>query len=172
MAITTPTNLDYLIDSLRLQLGDIDPLAYRYLDEWLRTSLVVGMKALQKWWNYKYLVDVDSNVYRNPNDPTFLFPEPPIVENADERPIVLMASIITKGGSLENNAWSVGSWRDAEIYYSNTEGSRAKESSLQKDIDELKSLLTPPNKKLARPLKGHLPGYKNDNQWETGNNEV
>lgn len=161
MAITTETNLDYLIDSLRLHLGDIDSTSYRYLEEWLRTAIVLSVKSLQRWWNFKYLIDTDYNVYRNPNH-TYLFESPPIVQNSDERPIILMASIIVKGGSLENSAWAVASWKDAEISYSNIAGGNMRDKSLDRDIAELELLMKPPVKRLAGTVKGHLPGYLNN----------
>ncbi len=161
MAITTPTNLDYLIDFLRLHLGDTDSASYRYLDEWLRTALVISVKELQRWWNYRYLLDSNYNVYRNPNH-VFIFAEPPIIQDADEKPIILMASIIIKKGSLENNSWEVGSWRDAEISYSNIEGNRAKLESLRNDWEQLTAILKPPTKRLAQTKKGSLPGYLNN----------
>jgi hypothetical protein len=158
MAIETSTNLDYLIIYLRLHLGDIDSSSYRFLDSWLRTSLVFSVKALQRWWNHRYLVSTDYNVSRNSNH-TFLFPEPPIIQNSDEKSIVLMASIIIKGGSLESNSWNVGSWKDHEISYSNIEGNRAKTKSLMSDWEELTTMMTPPNKRLAQAKKGSLPGF-------------
>lgn len=161
MAVSTETNLDYLIDSLRLHLGDINFDTYRYTDEWLRTALVLSVKSLMKWWNYKYLLDNDNNVERNSHS-TYLFPSPPIIERGDERAIILMASIIMKEGSLENSSYDMGSWRDAEIAYSNIESSKAKQLSLQKDIEELKSIITPPSRRLAQPVKGSLPGYLNN----------
>jgi len=114
-----------------------------------------------KWWNYKYLLDNDNNVYRNTRS-TYLFPSPPIIERGDERAIILMSSIIMKEGSLENSSYDMGSWRDAEIAYSNIESSKAKQLSLQKDIEELKSIITPPSRRLAQPVKGSLPGYLNN----------
>lgn len=165
------TNLDYLIDNLRIQLGDLDSTAYRYIDAWLRTALVLSIKTLQRWWNYKYLLDTTNNVYRNTEDPNFLFPEPPIIEAGDERPVVLMASIIVKQGSLENSAWSTATWRDAEIYYSNLEGSKAREESIKRDWNELTSILKAPQKRLIKALKSSLPGYKG-NQWETPEDDI
>ena len=163
MAITTETNLDYLITDLRLHLGDITE-PYRYTTDWLRTSLVMSVKALMRWWNYKYLIDSDYNASRNPRS-TFLFPAPPTIEYGDEYPIVLMASIIIKEGSLEESAWNAGSWRDAEIAYSNIEGNRARTTSLKQDWETLESILKPPQKRLAQSRKGSLPGYKS-NRYE------
>ncbi|KKM27580.1 hypothetical protein LCGC14_1573340 [marine sediment metagenome] len=158
------TTLNYLITDLRLHLGDIDSTSYRYLDAWLVVALKMSVKTLQRWWDYKYLVDASDNVYRNSNW-TFLFAEPPVIERGDERPIILMASLIIKEGSLESSSWNAGSWRDAEIAYSNIEGSKTRRDSLQKDWDELKGLLSPPTGRLATPKKGSLPGYK-DNIYE------
>ena len=159
MPIDETTNIDYLIDPLRLHLGDINSGSYRYTDEWLRTSLIMAIKALQRWWDYKYLVDTNYDVYRN-QQWDYLFPEPPVIQHGDEEPIILMASITIKEGSLENNSWNVGSWRDAEIAYSNIEGNKAKTASLQKDKEVLEVILKPPTKRLARTKKGSLPGYK------------
>lgn len=152
------TTLDYLLLDLRLQLGDTDSSTYRYMDEWLLKSLIMAIKALGRWWRFKYLVDELNNVYRNDLYP-FTLSSPPIIEMTDERPIILMASIIVKGGDLEKNVWGLGSWRDAEVYYSNTEAAKSKNESLRRDIDELESLLLPPTKRLARTQKGSLPGY-------------
>lgn len=164
MAITDPTNIDYLIDDLRLHLGDTDT-PYRYLDEWLRTSLVASVKALSVRWNYKYLVDSSYVVSRNTQDHYFPYDEPPLILVGDERPIILQASIIIKGGSLEDSAWESGSWRDAEIYVSNIESGRLRSSSLKNDIEELDDLLKPAQKRLGRTTKGSLPGFK-DNMYD------
>jgi hypothetical protein len=71
-----------------------------------------------------------------------------------------MASIIIKEGSLESNSWNAGAWKDAEISFSNLEGSRSKQLSLQKDWDELGMILSAPTKRLAQSIKGSLYGYK------------
>ena len=158
--IETPTNLDYLIDFIRIQIGDMTP-PYRYTDSMLRTTIIISIRTLQRWWNSKYLIDSTTyNVYRNPAAINFLFPEPPIIQDLDQRPIELMTSIIIKTGSLENVSYNIGSWRDYEVSYSNIEGGRLKDSSLKRDWEELNALLTPPSKKLAWPIKGSLPGYK------------
>ena len=159
MPVDETTNVDYLIDPLRLHLGDTTSGSYRYTDEWLRTSLIMSIKALQRWWDYKYLVDTNYDVYRNQHW-NYLFSEPPVIEHGDEQPIILMASIIIKEGSLENNSWNVGSWKDAEIAYSNIEGNKAKVASIEADRKALEDMLKPPTKRLARTQKGSLPGYK------------
>lgn len=166
MARTT-VSLNYLIPRLRLNLGDTDATSQRYLDEWLRLALVASIESLQKWWNYKYLVEDDDDVYRNPNITTFLHAQPPVIERGDIRPIVLMASIVLKSGDLQNMSWNVGAWRDAEISYSNIEASRRKGSMIEGDWDELKSILKPPQKRLSFARKKNLAGY-GQNTYEKG----
>ena len=151
-------NLSYLIPRLRLHLGDLDATSYRYLDEWLRLALVASVETLQTWWNHKYRLDDNNDVYRNTTI-RFLFPEPPVIQKSDNRPIILMAAIILKSGQLENLSWNVGAWKDAEISYSNIEASRRKDEMLKRDWTELTNILKPPQKRLASSNKGHLPGY-------------
>jgi len=153
----TGTNLSYLLERLRVHLGDM-VVPYRYLDTWLETALVCSVEVLMPRWNYKYLVDDDDNVYRNTTI-RFLFTEPPIIERGDIWPVVIQAAIVIKEGSLENQSWNFGSWRDAEISYSNLEGSRSKGASLDRDIEMLDTMLPWRGKRLAQPRKGHLPGY-------------
>lgn len=168
MSIAVSTNLDYLIDYVRLRIGDTNPASYRYTDEWLRTALVGAVKLLTRWWNYKYLITTDGtyNIYRNPNG-YFVFDEATygIIEQGDEQVIVLMASFLTLQGSLESSAWSTGAWRDAEISYSNIEGGRMRTDILKGIWTELTSTLKVPSKRLARAIKMSLPGFL-DNQYE------
>lgn len=159
------TNLYEFVERLRLHLGDVDESSYTYDDEWLRVSLISAVELLMPRWNFKYLLNDEDDAYRN-GSIGFLFPSPPVVERGDIWPIVLQASIIMKEGSLENLSWSLGAWRDAEISYSNLEGSRSKDRSIQRDIDALDSMLPKRGKRLASPVKGHLPGYLR-NPYET-----
>lgn len=64
MFITYPTNTDYLIDSVRLQIGDTDSPP-QYSDSLIRTSIVNGIKSLQRRWKNRYMVYV-SGVVINP----------------------------------------------------------------------------------------------------------
>jgi hypothetical protein len=134
------------------------------MDEWLRVALISAAEALMPRWNYKYLLNDNNDIYRNPNH-KFIFNEPPVVQRGDVRPVILMSAIVVKEGSLENQSWNFASWRDAEIAYSNLEGSRSKDRSLERDIEELNSILPERGKRLAQPVKGHLPGYL-DNPYE------
>jgi hypothetical protein len=143
------SNLDYLIPELRMHLGDTDSTAYRYVDAWLEVSLVSAIKALQRWWGSRYLIDDNTlDVYRNTDSDSFEFAEPPIIQQSDERPIILMSSILVKSGQLESNSWSVGSWKDAEIAVSNIEGNRSKQFGINLDWQELQMYLKPPTKQL------------------------
>lgn len=156
--ITSTTNLDYLIENVRIHLSDLDSTSYRYTDAWIRTAIVSAVKALQRWWGDKYIInDTTYNVSRNSNFSYFTFDSPPIIEHRDERPIVLMASIFIKSGQLEANSWGVGSWRDAEIAVSNIEGNKAKTFSLKMDWEELKDYLRPPTKRLYPAIKTSYP---------------
>lgn len=157
MPIETTTNLDNLIMFVRLRIGDVEPNSYRYLDSWIRTALVAAIDKLGKWLNYKYLLDSNFNVYRNPEYLNFEFDESfGVIEPGDKDIVVLMASIILLEGSLENSAWNFHSWRDAEISYSNLEQSRTRNEILSKMWDELYNTLKPPVKRLARSRRGKV----------------
>ena len=153
------TTIKYLIPLVRLRLGDSDYNSYRYTDEWLTTALIAAIQMSGKWLNYKYLLDNDNNIYRNPNA-KFIFPEPPTIELQDEYIITLMAAILVIEGSLENSAWDIASWRDNEIYFSNLEQARTRNQQLSRLWDELLNTLKPPAKRLSKAIKGSLPGYK------------
>lgn len=152
-------NLVYLLPYLRLRIGDTNPSAYRYLDDWLVVALNLGFKKSERYFNHKYLIDEQNNISRNPNSPKFIFPEPPILESADEYLLVLFAAIIVLEQSLENSAWDAASWKDAEISYSNLESFRSKNENLNRLITELNELVISPNRRLAQALKSSLPGY-------------
>jgi hypothetical protein len=143
------SNIDYLIPVLRLELGDINPASYRYTDEWLSTALVASVIALQRWWNNKYLVDETRTVVSRNSEISFSYEEPPVIQTPDETPVVLMAVYVVKDGSLESNAWNIGTWRDAEYYVSNVDGGRIRDTSLQRTWDRLLLYLKPPQKRLS-----------------------
>lgn len=142
------TNIDYLIPALRLELGDYNPATYRYTDEWLSASLIVAVKALQRWWNYKYLVDSTDTVVSRNSAVSYVFAEPPVIQTSDEMPLILMAAYLIKDGSLENSAWSTATWRDAEYYVSNVEGGKLRDASLMRTWNRLLDYLKPPSKRL------------------------
>ena len=161
--ITIPTDLDYLIPSLRWKLGDIDSTQYRYMDEWLRVALVSALKTLQRWWGIKYLIDDTTYIVSRYTGSTFTFDEPPVIQQQDEMPIVIMAAILTKEGTLENSSWSTGSWRDAEVAVSNIEGGRMKEAMMQRLWEELLFYINPPTKRLVGVIRTEIPGAEEYN---------
>lgn len=151
------SGVEYLIPILRMQLGDTNPLAYRYVDAWLKVALVTALKSMQRWWSDRYTIsDVTYLVTRSL---TYTFPsvEPPVILQRDQRPLILMASILVKSGQLENNSWNVGSWKDAEIALSNIEGNRGKQFSINLDWEELKMYIIPPTRRLVNPARIDAP---------------
>jgi hypothetical protein len=147
------TDLEELIPMLRIKLGDTDPANYRYLDAWLLNALVASVSALSRWWSTKYTSDDLGNVTRSTTYTDWELVSPPDIQIKDQWIIVLMALIIIKSGNLENLSWSLGSWRDSELSYSNLEQSRSKDSSLQKDWNELMMYLKPPIKRGFNALR-------------------
>lgn len=155
-------NLDYLIPDLRLLIGDIDPATYRYMDTWLLRALTLAVKSLKRYLNNKYLVTDTGDVSRNEYF-VFTWDESlGIIEGSDEYLIVLKAAIITLNGSLENSAWDLQSWKDAEISVSNQEVSKSKNRILDGLLEEFNKLVLSPRERLARTIKGSLPGFINN----------
>lgn len=158
MAIEVATDLDYLIPELRFRIGDTDSTAYQYLDSWLRVALVSALKALQRWWRVRYTIDESTYTVSRWSESTFTVEEPPVIQQSDEIIILTMASFLIKSGTLQNSAWSIGSWRDAEIAVSNIESGRVRDASLLRDWNELMLYLTPPGKRLFVPTRDTIPG--------------
>lgn len=156
--ILVSTDLDYLLPELRLMIGDTDPATYRYLDEWLKVALVDALKALQRWWRIRYVIDDTTYVVSRYANSLFSVAAPPVIMAADEKPLLLMASILVKSGVLQNNSWDIGTWRDAEIYVSSIEGGKIKEASIKFDWDMLMNYLMPPTKRLTAGVRSNFPG--------------
>lgn len=159
--IPIPTGLDYLIPELRVRIGDTDET--RYLDEWLRVSLVTALKALQRWWRIRYTIDETTYVVSRYSGSTFTIDEPPVIQQQDEVPIIIMAAILVKDGSLESSSWTLGSWRDAEVSVSNIESGRVKDSSLVRLWRELEYYILPPTKGLFGVVRTDIPGAEEYN---------
>ena len=149
-------NVSYLLPYLRLKIGDIDSTKYRYLDTWLTLSLVASISSLSNWWGSKYKVDDTGEVTRNPAHEFSVDESEGVIQKADEWPIILMAAIVVKSGSLENNAWDIGSWRDSEISYSNIQSGVLKDSGLKRDWNELLFYVSPPRKHLMGAKKSRI----------------
>lgn len=149
----------YLIPFVRLRIGDMDALAYRYTDAWITQALILAIKGSQRFWHSRYTVTDAGLVSRNLASSFSTAEADGVIEDKDEPIIVVLASIYMLEGSLENSAWSTASWKDAEISYSNLEGARTKDSNLKRLLDELYSYITPPSKRLAHTIGGRLPGF-------------
>lgn len=161
MPIQVTTNYDHLIEPFRYAIGDTTLGNYRYLDEDLRTTLSAAIIALQRRWSRKYLINTTTyDAERNTIEWTYKYASPPVIQQYDEEPILVMAQIILLEGSLENLSWNLGSWRDAEISYSNLGSGRQKDASLERLKKRLDDLLLPPTKRLRSSVKGSLPGYQ------------
>ncbi len=168
------TTLDYLIPELRFRIGDIDPATYRYLDQWLLIALIVAVKKFYKYYNPpKYFIDASNVVTRNPASLRFTTDETVegTIETVDEPILVLLAAIGTVGGSLESSAWSIVSWKDAEISFNNNESGRLQSDVLKGWQQELNDLIKAPMKRLATTGKQSLPGYLR-NSFEHGEGDL
>jgi hypothetical protein len=162
-------DLTNLIPMVRLKIGDTDPDSYRYTDEWIELSMKAGVQSLGLWMNYKYLLDENDDVIRNPNKSyNFDVATYGVIEPGDNILIVLMASYILLEGSFENSAWDLVSWKDAEISYSNLQSGKHRNDNLNRMWAEIEAYLLPPTKKLAFSKKSHLQGFRR-NRYEYGN---
>jgi hypothetical protein len=153
------SNLEYLIDFLRLHIGDTGVAVYS--DETLHNALRYAVSSLASRWNTKYFIDIDGVVHRNTDTTMFDLSSPPIVQATDYRPIVLMASIIIKGGKKFSESGNAVSWRDDEVVWDGKTVASQITGTLQDDINELDSILGV-GKRLARPIHGHLYGYSTE----------
>jgi hypothetical protein len=173
-----PSDLDYLLGSLRVHIGDIES-PYDFSDGLLRKCLVDGFKSLDKRWQRRYdilasgissISGIDYSYYSivRTLDYNFTDIEPPIIQVEDELPIVLMASIILKRGLLHKMSKGLGSWRDDEISMSNIASGQTLEMTLKMDVSELESILPSRARKLARGIKQSLPGFKYPSNYYEG----
>lgn len=162
------TTLDYLIPELRFVIGDTNVTTQRYLDEWLLVALAFAVKKFQRYYRPpKYLINSANEVTRNELSTRFTTVEADegTIEKMDEPILVTLAAILTLEGSLEQASWNSGSWRDAEISFSNIESGRLKDSNIKRLREELNELILSPTKRLASTDKQSLPGFK-DNEYE------
>lgn len=123
MAIHNQTDLDYLIDDLRLHLGDLTT-PYTFEDTTLRHALVMACKILAKRWRNRYKLDSDYAVTRNSSG-DFAESSPPVIEYADEAAFILQAAILLKSAELRDSVWDIQSWKDDEVSYSNIQAGRS-----------------------------------------------
>ena len=157
------TDLDYLIDYLRIHLGDTGS-TFTYSNDTLKLVLLAGLKMLMPRWNSRYVPTYNSttenwDVARSTTD-VFTHISPPIIQYGDERPILLAAAIALKSGLIYTVGSNAVSWRDDEVSFSNMTGAKIQEASLLRDWEELNKLVPERRQRLARAKKGELLGYK------------
>lgn len=159
--ITVASDLDYLMDGLRVHLWDLNTPP-TYSDGFLRFALLAGLKLLMPRWNSRYVPRYENDYWyvdRNPND-EFEFPPPPSIQYGDERPIILAAAISIKTGLLFTIGGNAVSWRDEEISFSNLTGAELQKESVIRDWEELNKLVPERRQRLARPRKQSLLGFR------------
>lgn len=181
--ITTETNVDYMIDSVRLRLGDFEGTVYS--DTIIRTALISAVKFLQKRWRSKYQV-VSSNTYTgndefapagfseastidglgfipmglSENDvfrsPYIDFKQanPPVFEQNDEDAIVIAATYIIHLAKLTNSSSAFVSWSTEDIRFTNTTAANTMRSVLETLQKELDVLFAT---RIAQPVVSRQP---------------
>lgn len=181
--ITTETNLDYLIDSVRLRLGDFEGTVYS--DTIIRTALVSSVKFLQKRWRSKYqVVSVDTytgdntgapagyaqastvdgtgyipeglsenDVFRNPYV-EFTQSNPPVIEQNDEDALVIATTYIIHLARLTNSSSAFVSWSTEDIRFTNTTAANTMRSVLETLQKELDVLFAT---RIAKPVVSRQP---------------
>lgn len=179
-----PTNMDYMLGSLRMIYGDIT--ATTHSDTILRTALVNGVKFLQRRWLSKYQVYVDTlltdpqpdsvptgYVYANTIDGqayipsglaegsvfrnpfvTFTQNSPPIIQSEDETAILLAAKLLLRRSQVSSSASSFVSWKTEDISYSNLGSERSLTKILESDQKELDDYF---RSKIATPQRSEFP---------------
>lgn len=181
--ITVSSNLDYLIDPVRIYVGDLAGTTYS--DAVVRTALVYGVKSLQTRWNSRYLIfesgmanglnintpfgtctveDVPDpyHVFRNCYH-TFTSDPTPVIDQTDETPIILSAAIILRRITIMSSSSAYLSWSTPDLSVSNIQGSKNVAALLAEDIKALdvyfKSRLAAPSKS-GFPLAGPQDSYE------------
>lgn len=173
--ITTVTNLDYLIDPVRMRVGDIDETLFS--DNLIRTALVYGVKTLQRYWHTRYLIYTsdmrvsgllvntpngqatlstlpsEHDVFRNAYV-TFDSSVPPTLDQRDEPAIIIAGAIQLRRVAMASSISAFGSWSTPDLSFSNIQGAKTVQSLLTADEDELTQFF---KRKLAAPVKQTFP---------------
>lgn len=110
------------------------------IDATFAAYLADAIEALQFRWDRTYAIDfIAPGTYSVEPD----------VESKDKRPIILMASIIYKMGTLQ-----LAGFRDGDFSYDPQQG---RQNPIQMDVEELARFL--PIYRLAKATTGPLRGY-------------
>lgn len=153
MFIVYPTNIDYLIEDVRLRVGDVD--SERFSDSLVRAALISSVKFLQSKWQRRYQVYRDSMLVSPQPDTTpsgyiyvalpdgynvipsglvendvfrnpfvtFTDPSTQVIVQQDEYPIVLGALLFLRESVLSASQQTFMNWSDGEYSYSNVASS-------------------------------------------------
>lgn len=181
---TEATNLDHLIQNVRIRFGDLTGTTYS--DTIIRTSLVNAVGFLQPRWQSKYQVYTDSIVV-DPQPITvpsgyilantshgqtyipaglsegsvfrnpyiaFTQPSPPIIQSEDEEAIVLAAVYLLRGVQVSSSITGFVSWRTEDISYSNLGSERGLGKLLEQDLFNLNDYF---KKRIAKPQISAFP---------------
>jgi len=184
MLITYPVNIEYLVDDVRLRVGDIPKKLYS--DTVIRSALIAGVKMLQRRWHNRYLVYTDEMLvtptpagtpagYVVVNTPEgtstiasgfvtgdvfrnpfeiFAGLQSTVIDQQDEWPVILAASVMLANARISSNVDTFQNWSDGEYSFSNVASARALDSMLDRDARLLDEYF---KKRLGQPLRGHFP---------------
>lgn len=164
--LTIPTNIDYLIEPVRLYIGDTSEELYS--DSLIRLSLVSAVRQLQRRWNNRYLVYNTGMVVTpqaagtpagfiqvNLPDGVGLAPSGlsdndifrnsfhtftdtgTLISQPDEYPIILTASLTLMRSKYTSSITTFQNWSDGEFSFSNVASARAYQATIATAIEEL-----------------------------------
>jgi hypothetical protein len=173
--IVTQSNLDYLIVPVRMHIGDIAGDVFS--NALILTSLVFSVKWLQNRWNNRYLVYTSNmlvsgttvntpdgqctlatlpgvhDVFRNCAI-TFTSEATPVIDQDDEYPIVIAASILLRRSVITSSLTAFSNWSTPDLSYSNVSSHRALMDLMNADLKALDEFF---KKRLASPQKSSFP---------------
>jgi hypothetical protein len=173
--ITTITNLDPYIPIVRIHLGDVT--GTQFSDNLVRTALVYGVKALgQKWSNRYFIFTSDMAIsateintpsgivtvatlpneydaFRNTYQP-FTSSEPPVIEQTDETPLILMAALGVRKSVITSSMSAFTNWSTPDLSYSNVQASKSLMDMLSADQKALDDWF---KTRLAKATKQNIP---------------
>lgn len=173
-----PTNLDYMMPDVRLQLGDLTGALFS--DQIVRFGLISAVRYLQRIWNGKYQLYLDKDIITPqpsgvpsgytrinslhgvadiPNTYTFysVFRDPYIafisdkdmvIEPVDEQALILAAVYLLRKVQITSNVTDFVSWSTEDIKYSNLGSERGLTKLLEGDLLALNNYIS---SKLGKP---------------------
>lgn len=183
MFITQTSNVDYLIDLVRLRVGDFDGTAYSAA--LVRTAIISAVRYIQTRWNSKYQVFTDTTaITPQPGDgPTGyvycstvhgdawlpdtlavndVFRNPyvqftqtgGVFEQDDEQAVITVSAYLLLLAKMQGSSDSLVSWATEDIRYSNLGAERARSTVLESLQTEIQELF---RSRIARPQISRVP---------------